>query len=139
MKRSMSRWTLAGCTALGALAAIGGFTPGVTTVEAAPSVSPFAGTYVGRDPRGWYPSLAVTVSDGGRITSGKAISGVVSDDGSYSFTVSITGYAERGGREGGGPKVVTSTYTSAGNMSLDAAGNIAGTTSSGSSFIWTRQ
>jgi hypothetical protein len=125
--------------ALGALAAIGGFTPGVTTVEAAPSVSPFAGTYVGRDPRGWYPSLAVTVSDAGRIASGKAISGLVSDDGSYSFTVSITGYAERGGREGGGPKIVTSSYTSTGTMSLDAAGNIVGTTNTVSPFTWTRQ
>jgi len=120
MKRSMTRWTLAGCLALTAISAVAVFDVGSTTAEAAPSASPFAGSYVGADPRvnpyagawdpadprGWYSyysSWPVTISDGGRITSSIAnaygalgdyskgsINGRVSADGSYSFTVSVT-------------------------------------------------
>ena len=68
--RTMTRWTMAGALALGAMGAIAGFTPGVATAEAAPSVSPFAGSWSGT----W--SIAEievvgtydwTISDAGRI------------------------------------------------------------------------
>jgi len=70
MSRTISRWTMAGALALAAVGVIGGFTPGVTTAEAAPSVNQFAGSWSGT----W---LAVeievvgtydwTISDAGRI------------------------------------------------------------------------
>ena len=44
---TMSRVLLSGALALGALGAIAGFTPGVATADAAPSVSPFAGNWSG--------------------------------------------------------------------------------------------
>jgi hypothetical protein len=120
---------------------------GSATAEAAPSVSRFAGKYVGADPHGYRDSWTVTISDGGRIAGevsrGKgSISGRVSADGSYSFTVSVQGWsiAEWG------PKLAWSRYDSAGNMALDAAGNIAGTEvtspqlpSGSGPFFWLRQ
>jgi hypothetical protein len=71
-----SRVLLSGALALGALAAIGGFTPGVGTAEATPIVSPFAGHWSGTmiitdsvDPE-WLAvgTLEWTISDVGRIT-----------------------------------------------------------------------
>ena len=68
---TMSRVLLSGALALGALAAIGGFTPGVATAEAAPDASPFAGswsgTWIGLD-NGADGTLSWTVSDEGRLT-----------------------------------------------------------------------
>jgi len=139
MTRSMTRWTLAGCIALAALGAVAVLDVGSSTAEAAPSVSPFAGTYV---ESGW--PAPITISDGGRITSSYSgysrtkgsISGRVSADGSYSFTVSETfyDYPERGKGTW-----YTSSYTSAGHMATDADGNIVGTPDSGASFVWLRQ
>jgi hypothetical protein len=125
--------------ALAALGAVAALDVGTATAEAAPSVSPFAGTYA------WTSWPApITVADGGRITSSYSgfsrtkgsISGRVSADGSYSFTVSETfyDYPERGKGTW-----TTSSYESAGNMTLDAAGNIVGTTDTGGSFVWLRQ
>ena len=68
---TMSRVLLSGAMALGALAAIGGFTPGVQTAEAASSASPFAGswsgTWIGLD-NGADGTLSWTVSDEGVLT-----------------------------------------------------------------------
>jgi hypothetical protein len=123
---------------------------GTPTAEAAPSVSPFAGTYVGRDPLRWSSEYGylwtVTISDGGRITgsyssaSSRAkgsISGRVSADGSYSFTVSRTTpwYDEHRDRTTWN----TSSYKSAGSMESDPDGNIVGTDDTGNSFDWLRQ
>jgi len=47
MTRSMTRWTLAGCMALAALSAVAVFDVGSPTAQAAPSVSPFAGSWSG--------------------------------------------------------------------------------------------
>ena len=150
MTRSMTRWTLAGCMALAAMGTVAVLDVGSSTAEAAPSVSPYAGTYVGRDPQGWRSSWTVTISDGGRITgslpSAKgSVSGKVGDDGSYSFAVSmaiqpIPGEMERGQ----GPKYVTVKYDSAGTMAL-VDGDIVGTEETNSntihlgSFFWVRQ
>ena len=143
MTRSMSRWMLAGCMALAALDV------GSRAADAAPSVSPFAGSYVGRAPRSLYPSWAVTISDRGQITSSYSypgsrekgsISGAVSADGSYSMTVSETYFV--GGTDGPrdkGKDYATSSNTSTGDMSLDAAGNIVGTAGAWGSFSWIRQ
>ena len=150
MTRSMTRWALAGCMALGALSAAAVFDVGSRAADAAPSVSPFAGSYVGRDPHGWYPSWAITVSDRGQITSSYSypgtdrskgsISGQVSSDGSYSITVSQTYFAGSiGGPRDKGKDWVTATYTSAGSMALDADGNIVGTAGAWGSFSWIRQ
>ena len=61
-----TRWMLTGLMALGAVAVLD---VGSVTAEAAPSVSSFAGTYVGGDPEGWNLSWAVTITDAGRITT----------------------------------------------------------------------
>ena len=138
MARSMTRWALAGCMALAALSAAAVLDVGLPTAEAAPSESPFAGTYVAS----YWPS-PIKISNGGRITSSYSysggskgsISGQVSADGSYSFTVSES-YFEHGPREHGRH---TYGYVSVGNMAPDAAGNIVGTPNSGGSFLWLLQ
>jgi len=145
MTRSMTRWTLAGCMALAAMGAVAVFDVGSTTAEAAPSVSAFAGSYVGADPAGFHSSWPVTISDGGRITSSfssgakGSISGRVNADGSYSMTVSFTTAGDSGGPRD--PRIPRQTYKyeSAGIMESDAAGNIVGTPDAGSSFVWLRQ
>ena len=139
MTRSMSRWTLAGCMALAALGALAVLDVGSRAAEAAPSVSPFVGTYA------WASWPApITVSDGGRITSAYSgfsrtkgsISGRVDADGSYSFTVSET-FSDA--PERGKATWYTSSYKSTGNMAPDADGNIVGTEDTGGSFVWLRQ
>src|SRR5688572_18284332 len=93
MMRSMTRWTLAGLMALAALGAVAALGVGSATAEAAPSVSPFAGTYA------WtYWPVTITNSDGGQIKSSYSssggskgtISGRVTADGSYSFKTTVT-------------------------------------------------
>jgi hypothetical protein len=135
----MTRWTLAALMALAALGAVAVLDLGSATAEAAPSVSPFAGTY---DWNSW----AVTISDGGRITSSNlyiehlkgSFSGRVSADGSYSFTITWTGYIcidERCRT-----KIrVNDSYKWVGNLALDANGNIVGTSDAGGSFVWLRR
>jgi hypothetical protein len=136
---------VAGCLALAAMGAVGVLDVGSRTAEAAPSVSPFAGTYLD----GGWPA-PITISDGGRITSSYSgserfkgsISGRVSADGSFSSTVSQT-YAYEGYKPHGHvPKEeliwVTETYEVTGNMTLSADG-IVGTTDTGGSFVWLRQ
>jgi hypothetical protein len=132
---------------VGALSAAAVFDVGSATAEAAPSVSRFAGTYVGRDPLRWSSNYGylwiVTISDGGRITgsysggghSKGSISGRVGDDGRYSFTVSVTTPSIAGW----GQKWVTSRYDSVGNLTPDVDGNIVGTPDVGESFLWVRQ
>ena len=69
MTSTMSRLVLTSALALGALAVIGGFTPGAATAEAAPNVNPFAGSWSGT----WGAEGEVegtfdwTISDAGRI------------------------------------------------------------------------
>jgi hypothetical protein len=139
MKRSTTRWALTGCMALAAMGAAAVFDAGVPTADAAPSVSPFAGSYVGPVPGSSYTFSAVTISDSGRFTGtgGSGISGRVSDGGSYSMTVSETSswYDERRNRT----IVATIRWTLAGTMTLDAAGDIVGTTDTGGSFVWRRR
>jgi hypothetical protein len=147
--------------ALAALAAVAVLDVGFPTAEAAPSVSRFVGTY---DWNGW--SVLITIADGGQITSSYSgvehykgsISGRVNDDGSYSFTSSQTFYYDPLDSERrtfpypiGGPvnrsrgRWVTVRDDYAGNMALNADGNIDGTVVPnnrdpiGSSFVWLRQ
>jgi hypothetical protein len=79
MTRSMTRWTLAGCMALAALGAVAVLDVVSSTADAAPSVSPFAGTWSGT----WAAvDVALvgtydwTISDAGRITG--TIDGITS-------------------------------------------------------------
>ena len=137
MARSMSRWALAGCMALAALEAVAVVDVGTSTAEAAPSVSPFAGTYVSSG-----SPAPIRISNRGQISSSysnggskESISGEVSDDGSYSITVSGA-YFEHGPRDHGWERW-TSRY--AGSMALDADGNIVATGGTGGSFVWLRQ
>jgi hypothetical protein len=97
MSRTMIRWTMASALALGTLGAIGGFTPGVATAEAAPSVSPFAGSWSGT----WahveddvVGTFDWTISDAGRISGagysitndfGVTVVGHVGADGNLMF------------------------------------------------------
>jgi hypothetical protein len=68
--RSMARWTLAGCMALAALGAVSVLDVGAATAEAAPDVSPFAGSWsgtwsdIGFDADGTWD---LTISDAGQI------------------------------------------------------------------------
>ena len=133
--RSMIRMAVTGCMALAALSAVAVLEVGSSTAEAAPSVSPFAGTYEINY------SGAITISDRGRLTGGyygTFLSGRVSDDGSYSFTVTESGTNDPD-ENNRGPRRWKSSYTVAGNMELDAYGNIVGTIDGGGSFFWLRQ
>jgi hypothetical protein len=145
MTRSMTRWTLAGCMALGALGAVAGLDVGTATADAAPSVSPFAGTYFWKDAGNGFPTT-VTISDGGRISGsysdGRAkgsVSGRVGDDGGYAFTVSVTervvDYPKPGGHT-----YDTYRFEYAGTMAPDEFGNLVGTSATAyGSFVWLRQ
>jgi hypothetical protein len=119
--------------ALAALGAVAVLDVGSSTAEAAPSVSPFAGEYAWN----FFGSMP-TISDGGRISnlaSYPDISGRVSADGSYSFTViRISEYSE-----GGVKYRVRYSDKFAGNMALDADGNIVCTEDTGGSLVWLRQ
>ena len=57
MMRSMTRWVLAGFMALGAVSVLD---VGSSTAEAAPSASPFSGTYAGADPQSEFGSWVVS-------------------------------------------------------------------------------
>ena len=134
--------------ALAAMGAAAVLDVGSATAEAAPTVSPFAGTYVGVDPATRYYSFNVAISKAGRIagsfgesgdrTTG-SLSGEVGADGSYSLTVVITTASyDDGPRDPRVPRS-KSTYTSTGSMALDANDNIVGTPNTGGSFVWVRQ
>ena len=139
MLRSMTRWMLVGCMALAALSAVAVLDVGSRSAEAAPSVSPFAGTYEW----GYYPSYPspITISNGGRITGFVvgygSISGRVNADESFSYTVTETGTND--GETRRGPTHWKVTYQVAGSMEVDLAGNIVGTTDTGGSFVWLRR
>jgi hypothetical protein len=137
----MSRVLLSGALALGALGAVLGFTPGVPTADAAPSMIRFAGTYAEGS-----SSDPITISGRGHIASSYSSpdsrfkfsrSGWVGDDGSYSYTLRVTSahYDDRRDRT----TWHTSRYELAGVMALDADGNIVGTPDDGDSFVWFRQ
>jgi hypothetical protein len=147
MTRSKTRWTLAGLVALAALGAVALLEVGALTAEAAPSASPFAGSYVGADPQGAYGEWALKISDGGRITGSyvgadvytrTSLGGQVSADGSYSLSVSVTyrnpEYGPRDKR-----RWLTEGYDSTGNLTQDASGDLVGTTDTGRTFSWLRQ
>ena len=135
MTRSMTRWTLAGSMVLAALGAAAVLDVGSSTAEAAPTASPFAGTYD-------WDLLEMTISESGRISCPSEtldIGGRVTADGSYSFAVSYSFiyYDER--RDQYKRHTSRSTYT--GNMVLDADGNVVGTRDGGNgdSFVWLRR
>ena len=135
MTRSMTRWALVGSMALAAMSAVALFDVGARTAEAAPSVSPFAGTYD-------WDLLRMTISESGRISCPSEvldIGGRVTADGTYSFAVShsFIYYDER--RDQYKRHTSRSTYT--GKMVLDADGNIVGTRDGGNgdSFVWLRR
>ena len=138
MTWAMTRWMLAGCTALAALGATAVLDVGTPAAEAAPSVSRFAGSYVGD----W---AAVTISNNGRITGSitsngyyfGSISGNVGDDGRYSLTLTEINIIEDDDR--GGRKRARSIHTIDGNMQLDPAANIVASGGTGGSFVWVRQ
>jgi hypothetical protein len=144
MTRSKTRWALAGFLALAALGGAAVLDIGSVTAEAASSVSPFAGNYIGAVPGSSNGFWAIAISDGGQITNstsgsgrGKSsLSGRVSSDGTYSITVSETSswYDERRNRT----VWVTLRWTLAGNLEMVADG-IVGTIHDGGSFSWFRQ
>jgi hypothetical protein len=127
--------------ALAALSAVTVLDVGSRPAEAAPSVSPFAGTYVWGQWR-----VPITISAGGQIassysyTNGKgSISGRVGADGSYSFTESETlpEYCEF---RCGGSGFVNWHLKHQGIMESDLAGNIVATDNRDTSgFVWLRQ
>ena len=152
MTRSMTRWTLAGCMALAAFGAAQVLDIGSATAEAAPTASPFEGTYVGGDPRGYaYSALpwTLTISDAGRIAGVRSgfdrdkISGWVDADGGYSLSVTVTTwvFAHKRGNSVYDPELELRTvnYKSAGSMAPDGSGNFVGTDDNGGGFVWVRQ
>ena len=98
MLRSMTRLAVAGCMALAALGAVAVLDVGAPAAEAAPTVSPFAGSWSGTwsiAERGLDGAYDWTISDVGRITgrvhSSQSVDagdvvGHVRDDGSVSLT-----------------------------------------------------
>ena len=141
MTRSMTRWTLAGCMALAAMGAVAVLDVGSSTVEAAPSVSPFAGSYFGHVPGGSGASVSLTISDAGKITSPSTnpqVSGRVSADGSYSLMASETGYWYDEWRDR--LERFNINVKSYGTMTLDLDGNIVCTNNRDTNgFVWLRQ
>jgi hypothetical protein len=141
--------------ALAALGAAAVLELGSATAEAAPSVSRFAGTYVGSDPAGWskvspFTPFTVTITDGGRISAVRPdfakdkISGQVGADGRYAVSVIVTILSsfERPGRKneaGEGYWWRTVDYKSSGTLATDEYGNVVGTDDAGESFVWVRQ
>ena len=107
--RSMTRMAVAGCMALAALSAVAVLDVGSSTAEAAPSVSPFAGSWFGtwsvvdssEDPAvEFFGTFEWTISDAGRITGtvysitadhGGAIAGHVRADGKLMFVGMVPG------------------------------------------------
>ena len=140
MTSTMSRWVLAGALALGALGAAPVFDVGSTTAEAAPSVSPFAGTF---RYAGW--PATVTISNRGRIKSSYSgaernkgsIKGRVRTNGSYSFTRKRTLLVARD-REGTEFSWRTYRIKNGGTMASDADGNLVLSDTRGS-LSWLRQ
>jgi hypothetical protein len=127
--------------ALAALGAVAVLDVGSRAAEAAPSVSPFVGSYFGYVP-GSDAAMPVTISDAGRISgasnSGVTVSGRVSADGSYSLTASGTVFWYDEWRD----RIERHTFnaTSNGIMALDVDGNIVGTSNRDTSgFVWLRQ
>jgi hypothetical protein len=127
----MSRLVLTSALALGTLAVIGGFTPGVATAEAAPDVSPFAGSWSGtwdiaaiQDHRGTFDW---TISDAGGITgtvtnttsgdSGR-VKGHVGVDGKLTFV----GYAPADDPSGSYPFLGTAVIDGDGKLAVAATG-----------------
>ncbi len=67
--RSMTRMAVAGCMALAALSAVAVLDVGSSTAEAAPSVSPFAGSWSGTySAPGLGGTIDWTISDTGQLT-----------------------------------------------------------------------
>jgi hypothetical protein len=98
----MSRLVLTSALALGALAVIGGFTPGAATAHAAPDVSPFVGSWSGT----WTVaagevgehsgSFDWTISEQGQITGavhGSSNSGTVAGHVGADGNILMVGYA----------------------------------------------
>jgi hypothetical protein len=119
--------------ALAALSAAAVLDVGSAMAEAAPSVSPFAGTYAGPVPN-------TTISSGGQFSGADddgqtqmSIKGRVSADGRYSYNVTVIIFDLRRHR------VSQFSDQHAGNMALDPDGNIVGTEDTGVSFIWIRR
>jgi hypothetical protein len=129
-------WTAAVAIAVVALAS-------VSSVEARGGAgpNPYAGTYA-------WNSSPVTISDRGQIEgSGPSpafyygtIHGRVADDGSYSFTMTVTiPVFDDPERRTHGPDFRTEHYKFAGTLAPDSSGNLVGTPTTGGSFTWVRQ
>ena len=135
--------------ALAALGAAAVLDVGSPVAEAAPNVSPFAGTYAGSDPRGYVSQWTIAISDGGRITGVRSnsgrdkISGQVDSDGNYAVSVSVTTwvFARHHGPGASDPELELRTvhYKSGGTVAPDGDGNLVGTGDRGESFRWVRQ
>ena len=150
MTRWMTRMTVAGCMALAALGAGAVLDVGSSAAEAAPSASPFEGTYVGGDPRGYVSQWTVTISDAGRITGVRSgvsrdkISGQVGADGGYSLqvTATIITLVRHHGHSVGDEfefEQRTVNYKSSGSIAPNVDGNLVGKDDRGGGFTWVRQ
>ena len=90
--RSMTRWMLAGFMALAALGAVAVLDVGSPTADAAPSVSPFAGSWSGTWGRpGHNGTFDWTISDAGRL-SGRTLNTVTGVGGEIRGEVRADGY-----------------------------------------------
>lgn len=150
MMRLTSRVVLAACLAFAAFGAVAVLDVGAATAEAAPSASPFAGTYVGGDPWGYVSAWTVTIAEDGRITGVRSgfsrdkISGRVGADGSYSLSVTATiitlvrhhGHSVSDVFEW---EQRTVNYKTSGHLAPDGSGNLVDADASGGTFTWVRQ
>jgi hypothetical protein len=134
--------------ALGAMGAAAVLDVGARAAEAAPSVSRFAGTYVGVDPGSAYFSWTVAISKAGRISGSfgeggdrmkGTMSGEVGADGRYSLTAIVTTASYDDGKRDPRVPREKQTFVSTGSMEIDADGNIAGMSDTGRTFTWLRQ
>jgi hypothetical protein len=113
------------------------------TTEAAASPNPFAGSYSGYMPVGGNLLCGITISADGQVfgTGGapvvfwQVVTGTVSNSGQMSCTVTLI-VPRRGGARGASSQTKTKFQAS---VTLDAAGNIVGTTKTGQNFVWYRQ
>ena len=120
-----------------ALVAVVALAPAAPAQAGGGEKSRFAGSYASGD-------VLITISDGGLIKGSTStgnfykvtLNGRVNDDGSYSYTMSVT-YEDQE-RRGPGPKYLKETYEYAGTLAFDADGNIVGTKDTGGSFVWLR-
>jgi hypothetical protein len=159
--RAMTRWTMAGALTLAAVGAIGGLATGAATADAAPSVSPFAGSYHGHVPGssapvyddGYSGGYDVEVTASGKFTAtGAGTFYFAYSDDFTRWTGEASGSIRGDGRLSVGATETFTDFTypdvyvfgpytyhfrGKATMTRNADGSLSGVAEDGTTFVWT--